>query len=113
MNDLKFPIEIDCETRKITDVYFELQQKYEQIYGKKTVVIMEVGDFMEIYGVENKETGTFIGDITTLCKLMDNLRGVKTTNKNFPPNTIQNPYISGFNTVNASKYYQIRIHIYY
>ena len=35
----------------IIDEYFEYQEKYEKIYGEKTIVLMEVGGFFEIYGV--------------------------------------------------------------
>ena len=32
--------------------YFEYQDKYEKKYGNKTIVLMEVGSFIEIYGIE-------------------------------------------------------------
>lgn len=35
----------------LIDDYLELQEKYEKKYGAKTIVLMEVGSFFEIYGV--------------------------------------------------------------
>lgn len=32
--------------------YFEYQDEYEKKYGSKTIVLMEVGSFIEIYGIE-------------------------------------------------------------
>ena len=39
----------------IIDDYLELQQKYEKQYGSQTVVLMEVGSFYELYGVNNTD----------------------------------------------------------
>ena len=39
----------------IIDDYLELQQKYEKQYGPQTVVLMEVGSFYELYGVNNTD----------------------------------------------------------
>ena len=35
----------------LIDDYFELQVKYEKKFGEKTIVLMQVGGFFEIYGV--------------------------------------------------------------
>ena len=39
----------------LIDEYFEFQEKFESKYGEKTIVLMEVGKFFEIYGVVNDE----------------------------------------------------------
>ena len=36
----------------ITQEYLLLQEKYEKIYGEKTVVLMEVGSFFEMYCID-------------------------------------------------------------
>ena len=35
----------------LIDDYLELQEKYEKKFGEKTIVLMQVGGFFEIYGV--------------------------------------------------------------
>ena len=37
----------------IIDEYLEYQEKFENKFGEKTIVLMEVGSFFEIYGVVN------------------------------------------------------------
>lgn len=81
---------------KITDDYFLIVQEYEKKYGKdKTVVFLEKGSFMELYGIEN-ETET-IGHITKLCKFLGIERTVTTSIdlKNKPGNTRDNPLFGG------------------
>ena len=34
--------------------YLDLQEKYQKKWGEKTIVLMEVGSFFEIYGVVNE-----------------------------------------------------------
>ena len=35
--------------------YFELQEKYEKMYGEKTIVLIQCGSFYEIYGDKNND----------------------------------------------------------
>ena len=35
--------------------YFDYQIKFEKKYGKTTVVLMQVGSFFEVYGVDNEK----------------------------------------------------------
>ena len=39
----------------IVNEYLDYQEKYEKEYGFKTIVLMEVGSFYEIYGIENNK----------------------------------------------------------
>jgi len=39
----------------LIDDYFEYQIKFEHKYGKKTIVLMQVGSFFEFYGVNNDQ----------------------------------------------------------
>ena len=53
--------------------YFELTKKYKNEYGKKTVVLMQVGAFFEVYGLEDKTNakmfGSEIGEFSRICDL--------------------------------------------
>jgi DNA mismatch repair protein MutS len=53
--------------------YFELTKKYQTLYGDKSVVLMQVGSFLEIYGLQCKKTniisGSAIEDIARICDL--------------------------------------------
>ena len=46
--------------------YFELTKKYQDEYGDKTIVLMQVGAFIEVYGIYDKES-----DIITSSKLVE------------------------------------------
>ena len=46
-------IKIKKVHRTIVDDYLDYQEKYQKKYGEKTIVLMEVGSFFEIYGVNN------------------------------------------------------------
>ena len=53
--------------------YFEKTIKYQSEYGKKTIVLMQVGAFFEVYGIENKEEniiyGSEIVEFSNICDL--------------------------------------------
>ena len=73
----------------IIDDYLELQQKYEKQYGPHTVVLMEVGSFYELYGVNNREHN--IGKVEEIASLLD----VQMTRKNkkILENSFKNPLL--------------------
>ena len=45
----------------IYDEYFRLTNEYKTKYGPKTVVLLQVGAFFEIYGLKRTETGDIYG----------------------------------------------------
>ena len=52
--------------------YFTLTQKYRQEYGKKVVVLLQVGAFFEIYGIKNDNdeiNGSNISEVCEICQL--------------------------------------------
>jgi DNA mismatch repair protein MutS len=53
--------------------YFELCEKYKEDYGEKTILLMQVGSFFEVYGIYNKKTdiitGSKIVDFSQICEL--------------------------------------------
>ena len=52
--------------------YFELTKKYKNEYGKKTVVLMQVGAFFEVYGLEDKTNAIMFGsEITEFSRICD------------------------------------------
>jgi len=52
--------------------YFQHTKKYQSQYGQKTVVLMQVGAFFEVYGIKN-ETGSIIEsqieEFSDVCQL--------------------------------------------
>ena len=52
--------------------YFKLTKEYQETYGKKTIVLMQVGAFFEVYGIKqnNEEyTESQIQDFCSICQL--------------------------------------------
>lgn len=75
------------------DAYFAYCEEHVAKYGERTVVLMEVGSFFEMYCVENDTER--IG--TTLFEASDVLNLQRTKkNKSIPEVTRSNPYLAGF-----------------
>jgi DNA mismatch repair protein MutS len=53
--------------------YLDLTKKYQSEYGKNTLVLMQVGAFFEVYGLQNKTTsqisGSEILEFSRVCDL--------------------------------------------
>uniref|UniRef100_A0A6C0B1L7 DNA mismatch repair proteins mutS family domain-containing protein n=1 Tax=viral metagenome TaxID=1070528 RepID=A0A6C0B1L7_9ZZZZ len=53
--------------------YLDKTKQYIEEYGKNTLVLMQVGAFFEVYGLQNKNTGEVVGSeiqqFSTLCDL--------------------------------------------
>lgn len=76
---------------KIATHYCEIYKKYIEKYGEKTVILMQVGDFYEIYGVDNDiETWGNVREIARICNF-----SVTKKNKNLIENDRGNPLMSG------------------
>lgn len=89
-------------TEKEYEKYFLLQQKYEKKYGTKTVVLMEMGSFMEIYGLDFEDEK--IGHIEEITEILN----ISCTKKNGKlPHSKNNPLMAGVNTSAVSKYIKI------
>ena len=74
------------------DYYLEQQEKFEKKYGEKTIVLLECGQFFEIYGVVNETTNRGrIYEISDLTNLSVSKRGNK-----FAPVSMKNPLMAGF-----------------
>ena len=57
------------ERKTIFDEYVSYQEEYTKIYGKETIVLMEVGSFFELYGIETREET--IGKVTEIGQLLN------------------------------------------
>ena len=66
------PIKNETET-SIYQEYFQYTNQYKTQYGKKTVVLMQVGAFFEIYGLKNLQSGEIsesnIVEFADICQL--------------------------------------------
>jgi len=80
--------------------YLTLQQYYESLYGEDTVLLMEVGSFFEIYGVDNEEHQ--IGRPREIADLL-NLQLTR-KNKTIKENSAKNPLMAGFPTATFDRY---------
>ena len=60
------------ETNKITKYYFDLTKEYSEKYGDKTIVLLQVGAFFEVYALKD-ENGNIseskIEDFCNICQL--------------------------------------------
>ena len=76
----------------LIDDYFKHQIHFEKKYGEKTIVLMEVGSFFELYGVSNEKEK--IGDAKTVCELL-NIQLTR-RNKAIAENSRKNALMAGF-----------------
>jgi len=53
--------------------FFELTKKYSAEYGEKTILLMQIGAFFEVYGILDKKTNNISGsqilDFSRICDL--------------------------------------------
>lgn len=60
------------ENQSVVLDYFNLTKKYENIYGERTILLYQVGSFMEIYGFKDETdniNGSQITDVCGFCQL--------------------------------------------
>lgn len=67
---------LNAKGRLLTEIYFDLQRRFEAKYGPDTVVFMEIGSFFETYEVNNDEMQ--IGKAKEMAELL-NLQLTKKT----------------------------------
>lgn len=56
------------QSESIYDKYFEYESKFSKHYGSKTIVLMMVGSFFEVYGLKNN-TSSVIHDFARICQM--------------------------------------------
>lgn len=95
----------------IIDDYLELQEKYEAKYGEKSIVLMEVGGFFEVYGVvTDSEPGAETakrqrGKIYEVSEIT-NLNVSRKCDKQSPVSE-KNPLMAGFPSASFDKWKDI------
>lgn len=87
----------------LIDDYLEHQIKFEIKYGKKTIVLMQVGSFFEFYGVNNDIEK--IGDAQIITELL-NIQLTR-RNKAILENSRTNCLMAGFPTNSLKKFINI------
>lgn len=87
----------------LIDDYFELQETYEKKFGEKTIVLMQVGGFFEVYGVVTDTIKK--GRIYEICDLT-NLNVSKRHSKT-DPISLKNPLMAGFPNHSFDKWQEI------
>jgi DNA mismatch repair protein MutS len=87
----------------IYDDYIDYSKTYQEKYGERTIVFMQVGDFFEIYAVQNDDesVGADIYAVSDLCNIQ-----VSRKNKSILENHRQNPLMAGFPLSIVSKHIQ-------
>ncbi len=100
MDTKKFDQLLNDPKRSLIEIYLQMQTMFEQKYGPNTVVIMEVGSFFEVYGVENAEIK--IGKPKEIAEIL-NLQLTR-KNKGIPENSLKNPLLAGFPTAAFDRY---------
>jgi DNA mismatch repair protein MutS len=86
----------------LIDDYISYSKKYKEIYGEKTVILMQVGSFFEFYGIPDKNQGVNVDEI---CNILE----IQSTRKN-KSNTIidkNNPKMAGIPLYVVNKYINI------
>ena len=60
-------------TQNIYSEYFQLTNNYKEKYGEKTIVLLQVGAFYEVYACKNLQTNIIsesqIIDFSQICSL--------------------------------------------
>jgi len=98
----------------IVNDYLELTHKYKEEYGDKTVVLLQVGAFFEIYGLKTDKNEVFGSNIEEVCEIGElNISDKKMTHtdkslkKNSNPKChVYNVMMAGFKDYNYEKYVQ-------
>lgn len=91
---------LNSKEKLLTEIYFDLQRRFEAKYGSDTVVFMEIGTFFEVYEVNNDELQ--VGKAKEMAELL-NIQLTK-KNKNIPENSVKNPFLAGVPAVSFERY---------
>jgi DNA mismatch repair protein MutS len=93
---------LEDTNQSLIATYLQLQELFEEKYGNDTVVLMEVGSFFEIYGVDNAKKQ--IGKTKEIAEIL-NIQLTR-KNKNIPENNVKNPLMAGFPSATFDRYVQ-------
>ena len=87
----------------LIEQYFKLQKEYEAKYGIMTLVLMQVGSFFEIYGVDNDREK--IGDLFNITGMLNIL--CTRRDKSILENSRKNALMAGIPTHSIQRYLSI------
>ena len=87
----------------IVHEYLKYQESYQKKYGEYTIVLMEVGSFFEIYGIETDDC--YIGKVTEVTDLL-NIQKTRKKKSNLQED-FSNPLMAGFPNHALSKFLNI------
>lgn len=95
--------------KSIYQEYFDIHDEYQQKFGQKTIIFMQVGSFFELYSVRN-QCEKFGPDLYKLRKLI-NTEITRKNNKDgkLEDNHMKNPLMSGFPIMYEKKYSDVLI----
>ena len=86
--------------RLLTEIYFELQRYYEERYGSDALMFIEVGNFFEVYEVNNDTLK--IGKAKEIAEFL-NIQLTR-KNKTILENSVANPLMAGVPTISLERY---------
>lgn len=89
------------QIKMIIDDYLEYTTTYKDKYGEKTVVLMQVGSFYELYSIKD-DTSEDIFNIADLCNIQ-----ISKKNKSITDVSISNPLMAGFPLYTLKKFTNI------
>ncbi len=84
----------------VASEYFKIYSEYFEKYGEKTAVLMQIGSFFEVMGIDNETEK--IGNAEELSRILNIILTRK--NKKILQNSMQNPLMLGFPCLALSKY---------
>ncbi len=84
----------------LTEIYFELQRYYEERYGPDALIFIEVGNFFEVYEVNNDALK--IGKAKEIAEFL-NIQLTR-KNKTILENSAANPLMAGVPTISLERY---------
>lgn len=92
--------QLNNKEQNLIEGYFNVHKHYEDLYGPNTIVMIELGSFFEIYGVENEKIQ--IGKAREIADLL-NIQLTR-RNKTIKQNSIKNPLMAGFPSPTFDRY---------
>ncbi len=89
--------------KSLIDDYFDYQIEYEKKYGVDVIVLIEIGSFYEVYGVDNES------EKLGKAKEVSNILNIQLTrkDKSILDNSRKNPLLCGVPTVSYERYLDI------
>lgn len=88
---------------RLSDTYMKYYEYYLNKYGGNTVLLMQVGSFFELYGVDNKEEK--VGNIAEITSLLNIILTRK--DKEIIENSRGNPMMAGFPLNSMNRFVRI------